>query len=160
MKKLLLSIITMVTITATMVSCGSKETPKDVAINFTKELNALNYDGAKKFGTPETVKFLDMLASFSSMVPDSLKESSKNLKVEAVDEVINGDNAEVRIKNGDKGDEKIHLVKTNGKWLVNMSKDNSMGGEGDQIPLEESDAPADDSNSVAPVQEPADAPAH
>ncbi len=160
MKKLLLSIITMVTITATLVSCGSKETPKDVAVNFTKELNALNYDGAKKYGTPETVKFLDMLSSFSSMVPDSLKEINKNFKVEAIDETINGDNAEVHIMNGDKGDEKIQLVKINGKWLVNMTKDNSMGGEGDQIPLEEGDAPADDSNGVAPVQEPTDTTAH
>ncbi len=127
MKKIILSIVAFAMLAIAVVSCGSKATPKEVAVNFNKALNNLDFEGAKKLGTPETGKMLDMLASFSSMMPDSLKEQAKKYKVEAKDEVIEGDKATVTVTNGDKGEEKITLVKKDGKWLVNMDK-NSMGG--------------------------------
>ncbi len=155
MKKLLLSIITIATFSLAFIGCGSKESPKDVATEFTKKLNAFDFEGAKKLSTPETVKMLEMLSTFSAMMPDSLKEEAKNLKVEAKDETINGDEATVNIANGDKGVEKISLKKIKGKWLVHMTKDN-MGGEGAGIPTEEGEMPTtDDSSATVPEQAPA-----
>lgn len=143
MKKIILSIAAIAIMAITVVSCASKSSPKDVAVNFNKALNNLDFESAKKLGTPETGKMLDMLASFSSMMPDSLKEQAKKYKVEAKDEVIDGDKATVTISNGEKGEEKINLVKTDGKWLVNMSKD-AMGGEESPATPMEGDLPVEE----------------
>lgn len=127
MKKIILSITAIALLAITIVSCGSKTAPKEVAVEFTKSLNKLDFEAAKKLGTAETGKLLDMMSTFSSMMPDSLKEQAKKYKIEAKDEVIDGDKATVTVTNGDKGEEKINLVKKDGKWLVNMTKD-AMGG--------------------------------
>lgn len=154
MKKIILSITAIAILAITVVSCGSKSSPKDVAVKFTKALNSMDFEGAKKLGTPETSKMLDMIASISSMMPDSLKEQAKNFKVEAKDEKIDGDKASVMVTNGDKGEEKIDLVKKDGKWLVNMDKGSMGGGEGaaaptdGEVPVEENAAPAEGKDSV------------
>ena len=81
MKKIILSIAAIALLAITIVSCGSKSSPKEVAVSFTKSLNSMDFEAAKKLGTPETGKMLDMLASFSSMMPDSLKEQAAELEL-------------------------------------------------------------------------------
>lgn len=151
MKKIILSIAAVAILAVSIISCGSKSSPKEVAVAFNKAMNNLDFEGAKKLGTPETGKMIDMLSSFSSMMPDSMKEETKKFKVEAKDEVIEGDKATVTISNGEKGEEKVSLVKKDGKWLVNMSKE-GMGGdggiatppaEGGEMPTEEAPAGKD-----------------
>lgn len=144
MKKIILSMVAVAVMAITIVSCGSKSSPKEVAVNFNKALNNLDFEGAKKLGTPETGKMLDMLSSFSSMMPDSLKEQAKKYKVEAKDEVIDGDKAVVTITNGEKGEEKMNLVKKDGKWLVNMSKDAMGGGEAGAAAPADGEVPAEE----------------
>lgn len=129
MKKIILSITAIAILSIAIVSCGSKNTPKDAAVNFTKCVNNFDFEGAKKYSTPETGKMLDMLATIAGMTPDSVKEAQKKMKVEAKDEVITGDKAVVTIVVGDKGEEKVNLEKKDGKWLVHQSKDNGMGGD-------------------------------
>jgi hypothetical protein len=136
MKKIILSIAAIALLAITIVSCGSKSSPKEVAVSFTKSLNSMDFEAAKKLGTPETGKMLDMLASFSSMMPDSLKEQAKNYKIEAKDEKIDGDKATVTVTNGEKGEEKLDLVKKDGKWLVNMSKEGMGAGEPAVAPVD------------------------
>lgn len=141
MKKLLLSIAAFALTAVIMVSCATKSDPKAVAENFTKALNNLDYETAKKYGTPETGKMLDMLASFSGMMPDSVKEQAKKNKVEVKDVKEDGDKAKVTVANGDKGEEVLDLVKKDGKWLVNMSKDEMGGGAptpSDSVPMDDS----------------------
>ena len=151
MKKYLLLFAAFTFIAASMMSCGGgSSTPKEVAIDFTKKLNSLDFEGAKKLGTPETAKMLDMLSTFAAMMPDSVKNETKNLKVEAKDEKIDGDKAEVNIVNGDKGEEKINLVKQDGNWKVHMSKDN-MGNEGAAMPAENTEMPTPEDTTSAPA---------
>jgi PDZ domain-containing secreted protein len=155
MKKLLLSIIALVMISMTIVSCGSKNDPKAVALNYLNALKSLDYEGAKKFSTPETGKMLDMLSSFSSMMPDSMKEQTKKIKIEIKEAKEEGDKCTVKFVSSDKpeSEEVLNMVKKDGKWLVNMGKDDMNGGG---APMEET-APTNDSLSVDAA--PTDAPA-
>lgn len=152
MKKLLFSLAFVAFAAMTIVSCGSKSDPKSVATSFLTARNKMDYENAKKFGTPETGKMLDMLASFSSMVPDSVKNLTKDAKVEIKGEPkIEGDKCTVVATStigGDAKDETITLVKKDGKWLVNMSKDDM--GAGADAPADASTAvPADEAMPVA-----------
>lgn len=168
MKKLLLSIIALVMISMTIVSCGSKNDPKEVALNYLNALKSLDYEGAKKFSTPETGKMLDMLSSFSSMMPDSMKEQAKKIKIEIKEAKEEGDKCTVKFVSSDKpeAEEVLNMVKKDGKWLVNMGKDDMNGGGApmEQAPTNDSlsvdaptDAPAADANP-APAADPAPAP--
>jgi hypothetical protein len=136
MKKILLSMIAAALITLTIGSCGSKDDPKGVAQNFLNALTKMDYKGAKKYGTPETGKMLDMLESFSSMMPDSIKNKAKEVTVEIKDVKVNGESCDVTYRTNDKDeDQNLNLIKKDGKWLVNMSKDDSVLGE--ETPVEE-----------------------
>lgn len=153
MKKLFLSIVAIALISLTIVSCSKKSDPKDVSEKFLTALTKMDYEGAKKYGTPETGKMLDMLSSFSSMMPDSVKNKAKDVKVEVKNVKEDGDKCEVTYKSSDKEeDQMLNLVKKEGKWLVNMTKDESMGagqetGAPSDIPAEEA-APMTDSVKV------------
>jgi len=146
MKKLVLSVLAVAMIAFAFSSCGSKSDPKDVALNYLNALKSMDYEGAKKFSTPETGKMLDMLASFSGMMPDSMKEQAKSIKVTIKEAKEEGDKCVVKFSSSDKpeNEESLNLVKKDGKWLVNMTKDD-MGGGGN-APVEE--APTNDSLSV------------
>ena len=111
-----------------MIACGGGDTPKSVAENFLKALNRMDYETAKKYGTQDTGKLLDMMSGFAKMMPDSLKKE-KNFEIK--DEKIEGDKATVTYtESGEEGDLSLNLVKLDGKWKVAMSKD-SMNGEED-----------------------------
>jgi len=132
MKKILFSLAFVAFAAMAIVSCGGKSDPKSVAISFLEARNKMDYKTAKKYGTPETGKMLEMLESFSSMVPDSVKNLSKNSKVVIKGEPkIEGDKCTLVATNtigGESKDENVTLVKKDGKWLVNMSKDDNGGG--------------------------------
>jgi hypothetical protein len=150
MKKVLFSILAIAMIAITVVSCGSKSDPKDVALNYLNALKSMDYEGAKKFSTPETGKMLDMLASFSGMMPDSLKEQAKSIKVTIKEAKEEGDKCVVKFTSSDKpeNEESLNMVKKDGKWLVNMTKDDMGGG------AMEPTTPTNDSLSVdAPTEE-------
>lgn len=151
MKKLLYSLFAAAVLVFGMASCASKSDPKEVALNYLNALKSLDYEGAKKFSTPETGKMLDMLASFSGMLPDSMKEQAKGIKVAIKDAKEEGEKCTVTFTSTDKpeSEEKLNLVKKDGKWLVNSSKDD-LGGGG-EAPVE---TDTDDSLSVdGPVEE-------
>jgi hypothetical protein len=157
MKKLLLSVVAFALMTFAIMSCGNKSNPKDVSQNFLNALTKMDYEGAKKYGTPETGKMLDMLSSFSNMMPDSVKNKAKDIKVEIKNVKEEGDKCVVTYKNNEKEEEQtLNLIKKDGKWLVNMTKDETMGAGEEPTPpadepLEES-APMADSVSVDTAQ--------
>lgn len=153
MKKVLFSLIAVAFATLTIVSCGSKSDPKDVAMNYLNALKKADYETAKKYSTKETVSMLEMISSFSGMVPDSIKNQAKDIKIDIKDVKEEGDKCVVTFESSDKkgSEEKLNLVKTDGKWLVNMSKDD-MGGA--DAPMEDGSVPpaegtGNDSLSVA-----------
>lgn len=160
MRKKLFSFVWVALAIFTIASCGKKSDPKDVAKNFLENLKNMDYENAKKFGTPETGKMLEMLASFSSMVPDSMKNEAKKEKVEIKDAKEDGDKCTVTFTSSKapEKEEKINLVKKDGKWLVNMTKDDMGGGDAGAAPAEEASAvPAEEAAPAdsAAVAEPA-----
>jgi hypothetical protein len=158
MKKILFSLAIVVIAAMTIVSCGGKNDPKTVAKSFLEALNKMDYKTAKKFGTPETGKMLEMLESFSSMVPDSIKNLSKNSTVVIKGEPkIEGDKCTVVATTtiaGESKDENVTLVKIKGKWLVNMSKDDT--GAGAENAAIEPETPATDAETEPSTAVPAE----
>lgn len=102
---------------------NSASDPKDVAEKFMNHLSAKEYDKAKELGTESTVQMIEMMKSFSGVEGATQTEPEKieNMKCET-----NGDKATCTFtKNGE--EDKIELVKQDGKWLVDMKKETPMG---------------------------------
>jgi len=102
----------------------SHENPKSVANKFLAAAADMNYEEAKKYATPGTGKLLDMLAGAEAYTPDSVKKRMMyNFTI--VKEYSRTDTSTIvlyHIKNSDT-DQILNLVKRNGKWLVNISKE-------------------------------------
>ncbi len=130
MKKIILSLA--VVASAFLYSCGggSSSNPTEVAKSFLTSLNKMDYDAAKKLGTEDTKKMLEMTSTLSAMVPDSVKKLTANKKVDIIGEpVLEGDKATVTYKESDSPEEKkLTLLKKDGKWLVQQTKDNPEAG--------------------------------
>lgn len=130
------------------VSCSS-DTPKVVAEQFLLSVARADLDEAKKYCDSNTRELLDQ-ANYLSMVPDSVKEEGRNLKITIVNTQENGDKAVVTYKTS-KLDENqiITLAKINDKWLVQLDK---MQEYEEEPMLTESNELHADSTSV-PVQD-------
>ena len=103
-------------------------TPERVAKNYLKAFNNHEFEEAKKYGTEVTAKLLDMQIAFLKMgtMPEPVV---KDRKIKMLDEkIINDTTAVVTYQmEGSKGDQTLNLVKLNGQWKVEMSKDNLNG---------------------------------
>jgi hypothetical protein len=112
----------------------------------------MDYEAAKTVSTEETKKMLDMMAQFSSMVPDSAKETAKKIKVDIKEAKEEGDKATVTYTTSeDPSEKKLNMVKQNGKWLVQWSKQDTMGSESNTG--ETTEAPTGEANdsTMAPA---------
>ncbi len=116
-----------------MAACGSQaDGPKEVATKFLTHINAMEFEEAKQYGTKETNDLLDMLKGFAAMGGEQEKPEATAFTITDVKE--EGDTATVTYKNeGAEEAVTIELVKQDGKWLVNinkedMNKDEDMGG--------------------------------
>jgi hypothetical protein len=128
MKKSILSLM-IVTAVSFLVACGGSESPKSVAEKFLQATSELKFEEAKKFCTPETGKFLDMMSSLTAMMPDSAK--NKKSKFEMISEDIKEDVATVTYTENAKTDKQtIKLKKVEGKWLVSMGKEDMKTKDG------------------------------
>jgi hypothetical protein len=133
-----------------LAACGGGDSPKSVAENFLKALNKMDYETAKKYGSEDTGKLLDMMSGFAKMMPDSAR---RERSFEIKDEKIEGDKATVTYsEQGEEGDQTLNLVKVEGKWKVAMSKD-SMNSEEDSS----MDSGATSTDTTSSVTEPAPA---
>ena len=113
---------------AALSACGGGDSPKSVAENFLKAMNSMDFEGAKKYGTEDTGKLLDMMSGFAKMVPDSMK--ANETKFEITGEKIEGDKATVTYKEeGRDGETPLSLVRIDGKWKVSMSKESMSGAD-------------------------------
>src|ERR1044071_3726692 len=90
MKKLLLSLAATFVLAIAITSCNTNS-PKAAADKFLTSLYHMEYDKAKEVATEDTKKMLDMMAQFSSMMPDSTKENAKKIKVDIKDVKEEGD---------------------------------------------------------------------
>jgi len=134
-------------VVVSMGACKSGGKPENVAKDFLTALNKMDYDKAKTFGTEETGKMVEMVQAFSSMGGDTtklaeMKKKAEKAEIEILKTEMAGDTSAVcnykltGIEGQDPKEDKIDLVKRNGKWLVNWKKE-GMGGEPTAQPAEE-----------------------
>jgi hypothetical protein len=112
------------------VGCGDKNNPESVAEQFLTALDNKDFDKAKTFSTEETHKMLDLLKGFADQVPaaeDAAKPEAKKITECKVD----GDKATCSYCCDEQGaSSELALIKVNGEWKADMSKETLMGGEG------------------------------
>jgi hypothetical protein len=109
--------------------CGGKDTPRSVAEKFLEALSTQDYETAKKYGTEETQKLLEMMNGFNKMSTDS--SAAKDFKFEITREKVDGQNATIFYKEeGKEGELQLPMVEIDGKWKVLLSKESINNAEG------------------------------
>ena len=125
----------------------SENNPKTVAKKFLTASDRMDYSEAKKYATPATAKLLDMLSAAAELTPDSVKKK-KEASFEIVKDYQRSDTLAVvlyHLKNSDT-DQTLNVVNRDGKWLVNISKEEFNSRELD-VPAEEEELETDTSSS-------------
>lgn len=113
-------------------SCGGGAGPKETAEKFLTHINNFQFEEAKAYATEGTASLLDMVAGFAAMS----EEKPEATAFEILDVTEDGDKATVTYKNqGAEESETLTLVKQEGKWLVDMNKED-MNKE-DEMGMEE-----------------------
>jgi hypothetical protein len=133
MKKIILLLIA-ISFIAFVCYAGNKDNePKTVAKQYLEKIIALDFAGAKKQATSNTVELINLSETLSNLMSDSLKTEALKVKVEILDEKIDGNNAVVTYLRSDfAGNQTLKLIKVEGKWLVNQSKDDELGVLGEK----------------------------
>jgi GH25 family lysozyme M1 (1,4-beta-N-acetylmuramidase) len=148
MKKVFFSLVAVFALAISLVSCSSNS-PKASAEKFVNGLTHMDYEAAKSVSTEDTKKMLEMMQQLTAMMPDSVKENAKKAKVNIGKEEINGDKATVTYTTSENPTEqKLNLVKQNGKWLVQWSKNDNGAGAGSDM---STPPPTNDTMAASPV---------
>ena len=101
------------------------DNPQDVAKEFLKAVNEQDYDTAKELGTENTIKFIEMIETMTSMA----SEGETNIG-EDTDDItwgeteIDMDKAVCYYSTPEKSNQRIDLVLIGGEWKVDMKKEN------------------------------------
>lgn len=96
------------------------------AYQYLQAVNSGNYEKAKQYATEDTKKFLDMIGTFSGMIPDSVKQIKAAEVVEIQNiTIIEGSKAVVSYTSGGQGDQTLQLQKVGNKWLVVQDKESA-----------------------------------
>jgi hypothetical protein len=138
MNKLTLILLVLLVPGIAFISC---KTADDVAVkkttqDFLLSLQNREYNEAMKMGTPATKQYLEMLAAFDKLIPDTAaKTSNLDLEIRSCD--ISGDTARCRYILNDK-EEELVLIKIRGKWLVDMSKEGTNPEDERQVAINDS----------------------
>lgn len=119
MKKMI-HVMMVVAVTVLVLACGVANSPKDVAIQFTKYLTSGEYTKAAELGTADTKQMIKFMASMVD--EDTVKKNSRALKITHVSTEVDGDTAVVVLSAGQEV-KPISLRKVEGKWLVELEKD-------------------------------------
>lgn len=130
MKKVLLSVASVLMLAVVLVSCSSNG-PKANAEKFLNAFHHMDYATAKEVSTEETKKQLESFESImSSMANPAMKEEAKKIKVTVKEPKVDGEQATVEYTlSNDPSPKTLKMVKQNGKWLAQWSK-MDMGGMG------------------------------
>lgn len=111
-----------IAVTIIMIGCGSSGTPSEVFLDFMAALQKKDFEEARNLSSTETIKVVDLIESISKLQVDSTDNAYA--QVEVIDERITGDTAYVEFIDPQAGDvsNTAKLVRTNGKWLVHITK--------------------------------------
>jgi hypothetical protein len=99
-----------------------KNTPEYVTKQFLTHFQKLEFDEASQYGTENTKMMLRLFKSLSNMVPDSTKSQNNFSNAEIKKCTIEGNTAICSYTANGK-EETIDLIKEDGKWLINLKKE-------------------------------------
>ena len=117
-----------------MTSCSSSDSPRSVAEKFLNAMGTQDFETAKKYGTEETEKLLDMMSGFSKMSADTV--AAKEMKFEISHEDVSGDNAIIYYREENReGELQLPLVKIDGKWKVLLSKESINSSDANSVDM-------------------------
>lgn len=138
MKKFFVSFFALLLLAVVSMSCN-KNSPKQVATTWLTSFYHLDYETPKKMSTEDTKNLLSTLQQFATMVSDSDKKEYKKITVTVKDVKEKGDTAiATYTTSNDPGkDQALQLVKLNGKWLVEFSKNDQVSGAADTLSPEQ-----------------------
>lgn len=109
-------------------SCGSSS-PDNVAADFSVALNNFNFDQAKTLSTKKTHQLISLIESAASMATDEDKEQPKKGEPSCTcEEKETTADCECCYQGETKDCMNLSLVKKDGTWLVDISKENLMEG--------------------------------
>ena len=113
------------------VSCN-KNSAKDVATTWLNGFYHMDYEAAKKVSTEDTKNLIATMQQLTGVIPDSNKAEIKKIKITVKDVKEKGDTAVATYTISDTPgkDQTLNLIKKDGKWLVQFSKNDQMGGGG------------------------------
>jgi len=115
MKKLFNLVVVLLAVLA-FNACGDKNAPEAVAEKYLQHIAKKQWEEAKKLGTESTHQMVDMLSSFGD------DAEVKELTVTDMKCEVNDDAASCTFKSNGEED-KLDLVKVDGKWLVDQKKE-------------------------------------
>lgn len=104
-------------------------TPEQVAINFAKSMNNLDFNKARSLSDSTTAQLINMLQGMASMSEKPIKSEGNIEEIKTAKCNINGEKAICLVCCIDGNEEEVELVKIKGKWLVHFSKEDSMNEE-------------------------------
>ena len=105
--------------------------PEAVATKFMKHLGAWEFDEARKLGTYNTNKYLDLLQTLIELSKEKGQEGvleKKEINIKIIDTKRDGNTAVVSYMSEDGSVQTLNLVKEKGKWLVDMKKEIPLNG--------------------------------
>jgi hypothetical protein len=120
--KSLNSLVILILVSVLFVSCFSAGNPEKTAEKFLTAINERNFEEAKSYGTPETVKLVEMLEQLTKVMDNPNAEPP--VKYEILRHTEDGDSAIVYFReSGSDIDQELKLKKVDGEWMVHVTKE-------------------------------------
>jgi len=121
-----IQVIILATFTFNFTSCGSDSGPENVVADFYNNISQLDFDGAKELCTDDTKQLVGTLEGMLAMMSEDKKDEAlanvSNKSVSSSDFTCNIDvSSAVCVEN--KTENETNLVLVDGKWLIDMPKE-------------------------------------
>jgi hypothetical protein len=138
-----------------LLSLTPKSSPTDVAKQWLTASTNMDWEAAKKISTKECAEFIDFQKMFTDELPPERIAEIKNLKWAIVGEAaIKEDIAEVTYTQSETaGTLTLPLLKVNGNWLVNLTKQTMMDSEIDAAPTQNEPSVVDSAMVATPAKQ-------
>ncbi len=108
-----------------MTSCGGGGNPESVAEDFLVALGTQDYEKARELGTERTAQMIILVQGMAEMAKKSGEdiETGDMPDIEFTNTEIDGDKATCYYTAAEGKEEKINLLKVDGEWKVDMTKE-------------------------------------
>lgn len=123
-----INVVLLIAIPLVIFSCkifkDKRNTPEYVSQVFLEHIQRLEFEEAKAYATEKTKMMLTFFKNITELVPDSQRIPAQKTDVVIHDCIIQGETAQCSYTANGKN-QTIDLIKQDGKWLVDMKKENA-----------------------------------